>query len=414
MKQLELIKDKNYVRNDHGLHLHYGTGSGGGQWELANRFKTKDGNLHQAKELKTAPITFELDATSSVPQSVKKALPLPIVRLKTVWEPNREHQQHIRLVTESDVKNGLNVGAHIAAALMLPETASEGNTPPLMSPNELQSGKYWFDLMSLRVDSIDNSPRVATIYKATISCLNEKGKKVAYHFDLTGRMADVSRLCSIDFRKLPILGEVINEADLRTLSDSMAYYGRVYRGEERFDYATGKVHLSKVESLLATCQQAGYTAGTDVVHALYGLIGRNSLTANEATVSRYRDGGAEAGGRDLEDEVKLYVEATEKRRAISQKERSRKAREECIRTQGTTCAICGFNSEAFYGIPGIVDVHHIDPLSKSGRRKTNPAKDLVPLCPNCHRAIHSNNGDVYSPEQLRAMVRINQLKNSND
>ena len=31
------------------------------------------------------------------------------------------------------------------------------------------------------------------------------------------------------------------------------------------------------------------------------------------------------------------------------------------------------------------------------------AKDLVPVCPNCHTALHSKPGGVYSVEELKAI-----------
>ena len=58
-----------------------------------------------------------------------------------------------------------------------------------------------------------------------------------------------------------------------------------------------------------------------------------------------------------------------------------------------------------YGVPGIIEVHHLRPLSDGCERETDPAKDLIPVCPNCHALIHSRQGDCYSLEEAREMIK---------
>lgn len=88
-------------------------------------------------------------------------------------------------------------------------------------------------------------------------------------------------------------------------------------------------------------------------------------------------------------------------------ERNSKARRVCLRFHGHTCAICGLNFEDKFGsaFSGIIEVHHIEPLSlQKGRHEVDPIRDLMPLCPNCHRMIHAKNGDVYTPDELREII----------
>lgn len=89
-------------------------------------------------------------------------------------------------------------------------------------------------------------------------------------------------------------------------------------------------------------------------------------------------------------------------------ERNKKARELCLAAHGTACAVCGFDSGKVYGplFAGVIDVHHRVPLSEIREdHVVDPVKDLIPLCPNCHRAIHSKpGGGAYSVEELRAML----------
>ena len=80
------------------------------------------------------------------------------------------------------------------------------------------------------------------------------------------------------------------------------------------------------------------------------------------------------------------------------------ARQKCLEAKGAKCVICGFDSAERYGIPGIIDVHHLHPLSDGNERETDPETDLVPVCPNCHRIIHSREGNPYDPDEVAAML----------
>lgn len=89
-------------------------------------------------------------------------------------------------------------------------------------------------------------------------------------------------------------------------------------------------------------------------------------------------------------------------------ERNNVARQACLAARGTICAICGFDFAHAYGpqFAGIIQVHHIVPLHVSaGEHVVDPTKDLIPVCPNCHVALHSKPGGVYLPEELRALMR---------
>jgi len=84
--------------------------------------------------------------------------------------------------------------------------------------------------------------------------------------------------------------------------------------------------------------------------------------------------------------------------------RSPIARQKCLELKDMRCAICGFDSNEEYGIPGIIEVHHLHPLADGEERKTDPELDLIPVCPNCHRIIHSREGGMYEPEEVKAML----------
>ena len=88
---------------------------------------------------------------------------------------------------------------------------------------------------------------------------------------------------------------------------------------------------------------------------------------------------------------------------VNKYERSPKNRAACLSYFGTECQGCGFSFGEKYGkfAEGYIHVHHIIPISQIGvDYVVNPATDLVPLCPNCHAAIHLKN-PPYKVEELR-------------
>ena len=92
-------------------------------------------------------------------------------------------------------------------------------------------------------------------------------------------------------------------------------------------------------------------------------------------------------------------------------ERDPKNRAACLAHYGYKCQICGFDFSVFYGpeFAGKIEVHHIDPLCRTkSAHAIDPIKDLIPVCPNCHTALHSKTGgsdEVYMPDELRAMIK---------
>jgi len=88
---------------------------------------------------------------------------------------------------------------------------------------------------------------------------------------------------------------------------------------------------------------------------------------------------------------------------IKRRERSRRNRLLCLNIHGSACGVCTLDPATIYGpdYGNILEVHHIEPLSEISEPKIyDPATDLIPLCPNCHRAIHSRT-PAYTPDELR-------------
>jgi 5-methylcytosine-specific restriction protein A len=76
---------------------------------------------------------------------------------------------------------------------------------------------------------------------------------------------------------------------------------------------------------------------------------------------------------------------------VNRYERSPANRAACIAAHGARCKVCGFDFGAVYGplAQGYIEVHHRVPVSKmGGSYQLDPVNDLIPLCANCHAAIH--------------------------
>ncbi len=93
---------------------------------------------------------------------------------------------------------------------------------------------------------------------------------------------------------------------------------------------------------------------------------------------------------------------------INRRERSSRNRLLCLAIHGQRCSVCGNDPDTTYSAlnRSILEVHHIEPLSiAESPRAYNPKTDLIPLCPNCHRAIHKRI-PPYTPEELRRLLNL--------
>lgn len=98
-----------------------------------------------------------------------------------------------------------------------------------------------------------------------------------------------------------------------------------------------------------------------------------------------------------------FKEGASERVVLNKYERNPQARAACIAAHGTACTVCGIDFAKAYGpeFAGKIEVHHIVPLSEIGEEYVvDPINDLVPVCPNCHTALHSKKDGVYTVEEL--------------
>ena len=111
---------------------------------------------------------------------------------------------------------------------------------------------------------------------------------------------------------------------------------------------------------------------------------------------------------ELEEEQELRTEGAIHQYYGKRYERDPINRRRAIEYHGTSCSVCGFDFEEFYGErgKGFIEIHHIKPLSSSDQETViNPETDLVPVCANCHRMIHRRKDHILSVEEISNLIR---------
>ena len=101
-----------------------------------------------------------------------------------------------------------------------------------------------------------------------------------------------------------------------------------------------------------------------------------------------------------------FEEGAVRKVTINWYERNPKARRACLAKRGTRCTVCQMSFEERYGSRGrgFIHVHHLDPLgTRKGKKKIDPIKDLIPVCPNCHAMLHASNPPISFEELAEAM-----------
>lgn len=75
------------------------------------------------------------------------------------------------------------------------------------------------------------------------------------------------------------------------------------------------------------------------------------------------------------------------------------------------CDICNLDFKEKYGVP-YIEAHHKIPISNSKTKYSIIKKDLVLLCPNCHKAVHINM-KLYNQEydEIKAKLALNFINN---
>lgn len=102
----------------------------------------------------------------------------------------------------------------------------------------------------------------------------------------------------------------------------------------------------------------------------------------------------------------LYPEGAVRTLTVNAYERDPRARRACVEHFGDACHVCGFSFAKKYGdlFAGFIHVHHLRPLSELGEAYlVDPIRDLRPVCPNCHAALHRRRVP-YSIDELKGII----------
>lgn len=141
-------------------------------------------------------------------------------------------------------------------------------------------------------------------------------------------------------------------------------------------------------------------------------LGESFLLTCETTIAPIFFAFAELlGYEELEEPVDHFhesiMEGAVSLATIKKRERSKKNRALALLIHGQKCLACGLDpSEKYINENNILEVHHLQPLAQNSEpRPYNPALDLVPLCPNCHRTIHSFGTIPLTLNELKARLR---------
>lgn len=81
------------------------------------------------------------------------------------------------------------------------------------------------------------------------------------------------------------------------------------------------------------------------------------------------------------------------------------------------CDCCGFEFKSFYGETfgkSCIEIHHLKPIFQCASMSVvqtidNALKNLLPVCPNCHRIIHKNNITAEMIPQLKKEISQSKL-----
>ena len=139
-----------------------------------------------------------------------------------------------------------------------------------------------------------------------------------------------------------------------------------------------------------------------------GTAAKAALSGEEPPTDRTPGAGPLSSSTMAEEVLSptRYVEGATMRITVNAYERNPAARRDCIRLFGSACKVCGFDFGTVYGVlgEGYIHVHHVVPLSDVGRQYVmDPARDLVPVCANCHAMLHRR-PNVLSIEELKGCL----------
>ncbi len=206
--------------------------------------------------------------------------------------------------------------------------------------------------------------------------------------------------------------EIINEGTSLQLQLSLSTVGLGQKNQKRMDALKKSFGTENTpdESGILVLRQWNYEVGTEPEQARLALDEIFDIevpfTDSELRQWMYRD-TLRIRSFPKQVEPDKLEEGKEVPVRADRFERNLQARRKCIAHYGTTCQICQFDFGYVYGndFAGKIEVHHIVPLSEIREdHVVDPIRDLIPVCSNCHTALHSKKDGCYTPDELRRKI----------
>jgi 5-methylcytosine-specific restriction protein A len=201
----------------------------------------------------------------------------------------------------------------------------------------------------------------------------------------------------------PLLHQ-IKQADTNQIlraSDFITLIKRYITSESINAISEAKIRQINLDSCLYECEKANVSDHLSIAafEESSSLILAPVISAMAELIG-YDENNTHTSEGDQEGAISVSL--------VKRRERSLRNRLMCLRIHGDSCWVCNMDPKSIYGdINSIIEVHHIHPLGNLEEEMIfNPKTDLIPLCPNCHRAIHTKKPVPWTPEELKAKLRI--------
>ena len=180
------------------------------------------------------------------------------------------------------------------------------------------------------------------------------------------------------------------------------------------DAIAGAVSMTKLERLSSESYWGtGYFAGRyfigDLGDAKTRLtISKKALLFTDMLLTNYKNAGDDS-------ETYRNLSGLEGRRVVVKhlrRERYGALPVEAKKRDGFRCRVCSSRLLDRYSPFGrtVAEAHHILPLGSSDGERRTTLDDLITVCPNCHRVLHTMEGAAGDWKKLAAIYRRNSSK----
>ncbi|MFL7025216.1 HNH endonuclease [Enterovibrio norvegicus] len=215
-------------------------------------------------------------------------------------------------------------------------------------------------------------------------------------FDL-GLKVESGQLKASDVIEIVTKSTGLNETSARYCLDAVLAMPKGVEYKHTINIQATKFYLQRFEGILTPSKFDLVLLSVEKHLAFYVAQGKGDQVTIRALVDSYRVKLAQQAVSPIyPDEVYVlpseFTEGSIKQVTINAYERNPKARAACIAEHKAICQVCNFDFEAIYGAigKGFIHIHHKVDLATIGKSyQVDPINDLIPVCPNCHAMLHT-------------------------